>query len=65
MENNKEHEQKIIKTLKDFGKLPTARLSAITGINYNSLKIILEEMKKQKLIKCEKAGELATYWILN
>jgi len=59
-----EQKEKILKTLKDFGKLPTARLSAITGINYNYIKILLEELKKQKKVKEEKAGELATYWRL-
>jgi len=59
-----ENKEKILKTLKDFGKLPTARLSAITGINYYSLKKILKELEKEKLIKKEKAGELATYWSL-
>jgi len=46
-----ENKEKILKTLKDFGKLPTARLSAIIGINYYSLKKILKELEKEKLIK--------------
>jgi len=62
LENKKE---KIIKTLTDFGKLPTARISAIVGINYYKLKEILEELElENKIIKTE-AGELATYWELN
>jgi len=62
LENKKE---KIIKTLTDFGKLPTAKLSAIVGINYYKLKEILEELESEnKIIKTE-AGELATYWELN
>ena len=59
MEKNKE---KIIEALHNFGKLPTARISAIVGINYNYIKEILSEMEKEELIICEKAGELATYW---
>jgi len=62
MENK--NKKKILKTLKNFKKLPTARLSAIIGINYNYIKSILEELEKDGLIECEKAGELATYWKL-
>ena len=37
---------KILKTLNDFGKLPSNKVSAIAGINYNYLKPLLEELKK-------------------
>ena len=60
---NKKEEQfeKIIEVLKNFGRLPTARLSAIVGINYDYLKPLLEELLLQRRIK--KIEEtLATYW---
>jgi len=59
-----EQKKKIIKILKDFGKLPTARISAIAGINYNYIKKKLGELEKEKIIISNKAGELATYWEL-
>jgi len=57
-----EQKEKILKVLKEFGKLPTAKLAAICGIAYNYAKPLLEELKKEGKIKSEKAGELATYW---
>ena len=62
MANKKEEQhQKILETLKDFGRLPTARLSAIVGINYDYLKPLLEELlEKKKIKKIEET--IATYW---
>ena len=63
---NKRTEQfdKILETLRDFGRLPTARLSAIVGINYNTLKILLEELlEKEEVKKIEET--IATYWEMN
>lgn len=57
-----ENKDKIIKTLKDMGKLPSNKIGAICGINYNYLKPLLEELEKEKLIKSQKVGEFATYW---
>lgn len=57
-----ENKNKILKTLKDMGKLTPSKIGAICGINYNYLKPLLEEMEKAKLIKSQKLGELATYW---
>lgn len=48
MESNKE---KILKTLKDFGRLPSGRLSAITGINYYILIDLLKELQLEQKIK--------------
>lgn len=62
--NNLVQKEKILKTLKDFGKLPTAKVSAIAGINYNYVKELLEELETEGKIKSEKAGELATYWTI-
>ena len=54
----------IVETLAHFGKLPTTRLSAITGINYVYIKKVLKELLEEKVVKCSKAGDLATYWEL-
>jgi len=64
MDRKKEQAEKILEILKSFGKLPTARLSAIVGINYDYLKPLLEELLKNKRIKKIKET-LATYWELN
>lgn len=58
--NNK---QKVLKTLKDFGRLPTARISAIIGMNYNSAVKLLQEMWEAKEIIGEPETN-ATYWKL-
>ena len=54
-------EEKILKTLKDFGRLPTARIAAITGINYNTLTVQLDSMLEKETIFREKET-VATYW---
>jgi len=54
----------ILKVLRDFGKLPSARISAIVGINYNYLKALLDDLEKDGKIVSEKVGDLATYWKL-
>jgi len=59
-----EQEKKVIEVLKTFGKLPTARISAIVGIGYNYIKDILSNLESEGIIESEKAGELATYWKL-
>lgn len=56
-----EDEQKILKTLNDFGRLPSSRLSAIIGINYSYLLPILQKMNdSRKVRKIEETT--ATYW---
>ena len=56
-----ENAEKILKTLKDFPKLPTTRISAIVGMNPERGKELLEKLLKEKKIK--KIEEtLATYW---
>lgn len=59
--NNKE---KILKTLKDFGRMPSSRIRAIVGINYDVFKKLSEELlKENKIIKQQETT--ATYWELN
>jgi len=43
-------EQRIMKTLQDFGELPTGRLAAICGINYYRALPILQKMWENNLI---------------
>lgn len=52
---------KILETLNQFGKIPSSKLCAIAGINYNYFKIASEELLKKGLIK-KKEETLATYW---
>lgn len=54
-------EEKIIDTLINFGKLPTNKISVITGINFYYLKPILDNLTKENLIKCF-SETLATYY---
>ena len=59
-----ELKNKVIKILKDFGKLPTSRIAAIVGMNTDRAKEILEGLEKENKVK--KIREtLATYWELN
>lgn len=53
--------QKILKTLKDFGRLPTSRVAAIVGMNPDRAKEALENLFKEKKIKKIKET-VATYW---
>ena len=63
MEKREEQKKKILKTLKKFGKLPSAKIASIAGINYNYLKPMLEELLiENKIVKIEET--LATYWEL-
>jgi len=53
---------KILTSLRDFGRLPSNKICAIAGINYDYFKDEIKELLKDKLVSEEKAGELATYW---
>lgn len=53
--------EKIIKTLTDFGKLPTSRIAAICGFTFNKAKILLEELIEEGKIQMFPES-LATYW---
>ena len=55
--------EKIIKTLKDFGRLPTSRIVGITVLFSPKAKFLLGElMKENKVKKIEET--VATYWEL-
>ncbi len=56
-----ELKERIIKTLKDFGKLPTSRIAGICGMNTDRAKILLEELLKEKKVK-KFEETIATYW---
>lgn len=59
--NNKE---KILKTLKDFGKIPKWRVGAIIGIHPNKAEKLLIELLEEKRVICHKET-ISTYWELN
>jgi predicted transcriptional regulator len=61
---NTDKKNKVIEALSKYGKLPQGKLSILSGINYDYIKEVLEDLEKEGLIECEKAGELATYWNL-
>lgn len=62
--DKKEYKIRIIKVLSDFGRLPTARVSAIVGMGYGYIVPLLKEMEEEGSVKSEHLGELATYWTL-
>jgi len=56
--------ERILKTLKDIGRLSTARLAAIAAISYdNNFKKLLTDMIEEKLIVMEPETN-AIYWRL-
>lgn len=60
---HREAEDKILKTLKDFGRLSTSRIAGIIGIDYNYATKLLEQLNKEKKIKKEEETH-STYWSL-
>ncbi len=56
-----ENKERIIKTLKNFGKLPTSRIAAIVGMNGDRVKDVLDALVKEKRIK-KLEETTATYW---
>jgi len=56
-------ENKILKALKTYGRLPTSRLGAIVGANYETTIKVLNELEKEKKIK-KTEETTATYWEL-
>lgn len=64
MSDNKQKKGEIIKWLKEFKRLSTSRISGLLGMNYDSTKIILEELKKEEKI-IEQKETNASYWVLN
>lgn len=59
--NNKD---KILKTLKDFGRIPKWRVGAIVGIHPDKAEKLLTELLEEKRVICHKET-LSTYWELN
>ena len=43
--------ERVIKTLKDFGRLSTSRIAGIIGYNYSYTLIILKDLEKDKKVK--------------
>ena len=65
MSDDKEKKKReIIKWLKEFKRLSTSRFMGLIGINYDSVKILLEELKEENKIAEEKETN-ASYWRLN
>ena len=58
-----EAKEKIIKALKDFGRLPTSRLRAICGFDFFKTERLLNELLSEKKIVQEKETN-AVYWRL-
>ena len=56
-----ENKEKIIQTLEEFGRIPTGRLCAIIGMNYNTGLELLQEMWEAGEIVAEHETN-ATYW---
>jgi hypothetical protein len=55
--------ERILKTLKDFGVLPTSRIMGIIGSNYMSTVLTLDDLEKEeKIVKLKTPS--ATYWKL-
>lgn len=58
-----ETKDKILKTLKDFGRISTSKIGGIIGIDYYQATKLLEELiLENKVIKQEETT--ATYWSL-
>ncbi len=64
MTNKEEQKRRILKALKRHGKMSSSQVGSVCGIAYVYIKPLLEELEKEGKIKCEQAGELATYWEL-
>lgn len=54
----------ILKTLKDFGRLPTGRIAGIIGKEYPTTLEFLKDLAEAKKIIMEKETT-ATYWRIN
>lgn len=55
--------EEIISWLKKFKRLSTSRFVGLLGSDYNSVKKLLEELEKEKII-VKQEETVATYWIL-
>ena len=61
METNQD---KVIKWLQEFKRLPTSRFVGLLGLDYDSVKKLLEEMESEKII-IKEVETTATYWRIN
>lgn len=58
-----EKKEEILRWFKSFDKLPTSRFVGLLGLEYDSVKKLLEELELEK--KIERIQETnATYWKL-
>lgn len=55
--------EKIIKWLTEFKRLPTSRFVGLLGLDYDTVKKLLEELEKEGLI-IKDVETTATYWTL-
>ena len=61
---NEEKKEEVLKWLKQFKRLSSSRFVGLLGIDYNSVKTILENLEQEKkVIKVEETN--STYWRLN
>ena len=58
-----DREKEIVKWLKQFKRLSTSRFVGLLGIDYDSIKKILEQLEERKIIKKEIETN-AVYWVL-
>lgn len=57
------NKEKILMTLKDFGRKPTSQISAICGINFSrTFEDLNDLLKENKVIKQQETN--STYWEL-
>jgi len=60
----KDKKQEIIKWLKEFKRLSSSRFVGLLGVDYDSIKKLLEELEKDgRIIREEETT--ATYWYIN
>lgn len=63
MEENNKREEEIIKWLKQLKRLSTSRFVGLLGVDYDSVKKILEKLEGEGIIIREEETN-ATYWRL-
>jgi len=61
---NKEKKEEVLRWLKQFKRLSSSRFVGLLGIDYNSVKKILESLEQEKRIIREEETN-STYWRLN
>lgn len=65
MENSNENKkERIIQWLTEFERLSSSRFMGLLGLNYESVKRLLEELESENKIKKEEETN-AIYWVLN